>query len=276
LNRLRERIANNKELIDTKESISKHNDFEKEIFKEKEELKQDIENEKFDLEILTQCLNNKKFNFLNENKTLEEAIEAEDETIKRAQEQFGKLKAEKENLYSLIELEIENTRINMDKELIDAKTRIQNEKANLIKQESKMKKILDENLYENKNEKEIIEKEIENLFTERNQIDQEIEKFKIKEISIREAIMNEFNGLNELKKQDLEELNEEEERVKTLYDNSLKNMEKLVEFKKQEILVSELKFGELDLKLDENNKILNGFLSKVSFKKLKNDIEINK
>ncbi len=276
MNRLRERIANNKELIDTKESISKHNDFEKEIFKEKEELKQDIENEKFDLEILTQCLNNKKFNFLNENKTLEEAIEAEDETIKRAQEQFGKLKAEKENLYSLIELEIENTRINMDKELIDAKTRIQNEKANLIKQESKMKKILDENLYENKNEKEIIEKEIENLFTERNQIDQEIEKFKIKEISIREAIMNEFNGLNELKKQDLEELNEEEERVKTLYDNSLKNMEKLVEFKKQEILVSELKFGELDLKLDENNKILNGFLSKVSFKKLKNDIEINK
>ena len=89
----------------------------------------------------------------------------------------------------------------------------------------------------------------------------------LKEISIREAIMNEFDGLNELKKQDLEELNEEEERVKTLYDNSLKNMEKLVEFKKQEILVSELKFGELDLKLDENNMILNGFLSKVSLQK---------
>ena len=103
------KIVNNKDLKETKNCILKQNEIENVILKEKDELVQFIENEKQDFEILSQFLNSKKLNFLSENKTLEEAIEAENETIERAREQLSKLKAEKENLYSLIELEIQNT-----------------------------------------------------------------------------------------------------------------------------------------------------------------------
>ena len=115
LNEQRVKIVNNKDLKETKNCILKQNEIENVILKEKDELVQFIENEKQDFEILSQFLNSKKLNFLSENKTLEEAIEAENETIERAREQLSKLKAEKENLYSLIELEIQNTKINMDK-----------------------------------------------------------------------------------------------------------------------------------------------------------------
>ena len=249
LNEQRVKIVNNKDLKETKNCILKQNEIENVILKEKDELVQFIENEKQDFEILSQFLNSKKLNFLSENKTLEKAIEAENETIERAREQLSKLKAEKENLYSLIELEIQNTKINMDKELIDVKTRFQNEKANLIKQENNMMKLIDEKLYENNEEKYLIDKELKNLIVERNKIDQEIDKLKLKENGIEESIQNEYEGLKELKERDLEELNEEEERLKNLCDNSLVNLEKLFETKSVDMKSNNLKLVELDSKM---------------------------
>ena len=61
------------------------------------------------------------------------------------------------------------------------KKRFQNEKANLIKQENNMMKLIDEKLYENNEEKYLIDKELKNLIVERNKIDQEIHKLKLKE-----------------------------------------------------------------------------------------------
>ena len=263
LNEQRVKIVNNKDLKETKNCILKQNEIENVILKEKDELVQFIENEKQDFEILSQFLNSKKLNFLSENKTLEKAIEAENETIERAREQLSKLKAEKENLYSLIELEIQNTKINMDKELIDVKTRFQNEKANLIKQENNMMKLIDEKLYENNEEKYLIDKELKNLIVERNKIDQEIDKLKLKENGIEESIQNEYEGLKELKERDLEELNEEEERLKNLCDNSLVNLEKLFETKSVDMKSNNLKLVELDSKMSQNISITNELMSRV-------------
>jgi hypothetical protein len=265
LNEQRVKIVNNNDLKETKKFILKQNEIENNIIKEKEELVQFIENEKQDFESLSQFLNNKKLNFLSENKTLEEAIEAENETVERAREQLSKLKAEKENLYSLIELEIQNTKINMDKELIDVKTRFQNEIANLIKQENNMIKLLDEKLYENNEEKDLIEKELKNLIVERNQIDKEIEKLKLKENAIKESIMIEYEGLKELKERDLEELIQEEEHLKNLCDNSLINLEKLFETKSADIKSNNIKLLEIDSKMSKNISITNELMSRVCY-----------
>ena len=84
LNEQRVKIVNNKDLKETKNCILKQNEIKNVIFKEKYELVQFIENEKQDFEILSQFSNSLKFNklnFLSENKTLEEAIAAENETI---------------------------------------------------------------------------------------------------------------------------------------------------------------------------------------------------
>lgn len=245
--------------------IIEQSKIENEILKKKDELLEFIEIEKQEFETLSQFLNNKKLNFLSENKTLEDAIEVENETIERAREQLMNLKSEKENLYSLIELEIQNTRVNMDKELIEDKTRKQNEKANLIKQENKMLKILEEKLYENNDEKELIEKELKSIILEQNQIDEEINKLKQKENLIKETIITEYEGLNELKQRDLDELKGEEERIKNLCDNSLQSLEKLFESKSSDIKSNNLKLAQLDSELSENISISNELMSRVSF-----------
>lgn len=263
LNIIREKIMNNKQLRETKDNINKQNDIEKDLLNEINNLKQDIDNEKLDLEQLKQYINNKKVNFLSENKTLEEAIDAENETIMRANEQFIKLKAEKESIYSLIELEIENARINMDKELITIKTQIQNKKANLIKQENDLFKILNEHLYENQEEKDVIENELKQFEIEKQQLDNEMENVKLKEANMKESIMNEFNGLNELKQRDAEEIIEEEERIKTLCDNSLNNLEKQAKKKQEDINSHEIKLNDLNDNLNKSNTVLNELLSQV-------------
>ena len=255
-------VINDKDLKEIKSKITMQYAVEKEILKAKEELRQFIENEKSELETLSQFLDNKKFSFLSENKTLEEAIEAENETITRAKEQLAKLKAEKDSLYLLIELEIEKTRINMDRELIEAKTKTQNKRANVVKQENNVIEILDKKMCET-DEKELLEKELENLIQERTEIDKEIEKLKEKENEIKKSIQIEFEGLNELKQRDLEEIKEEEERIKTLCDNSLKNIEKMLETKTNDIKAHNLELVELDTKIADNNNILSGLLSKV-------------
>ena len=101
-------------------------------------------------------------------------------------------------------------------------------------------------MYENNEEKYLIDKELKNLIVERNKIDQEIDKLKLKENGIEESIQNEYEGLKELKERDLEELNEEEERLKNLCDNSLVNLEKLFETKSVDMKSNNIKFIELD------------------------------
>jgi hypothetical protein len=265
INELREaKKAQGTELHELKSDIKKLNEYEKSLRFEILSKKQQIQKDTADIEVLKMFFNNKKVNFLKEdNMSYENAVVYENKTIEKELEKLNKLKAEKQALYQLVENEIEKQRLKMDKELIEAKLNLHNEKADLLNREKDLKCLLTNCFYQNNDEKLVIESEINENSRDQQILDKKIEELKLRETDCRTAILNEYNGLDELKSHDMTEIKNEEERFYFLTENSLSNLDTAIRKKTSQYDEKKDELKRLYDLLNDSSVRLNEVLSKV-------------
>jgi len=269
LNEAREEILKNKSMSDLKLEISKltreEMDLEEKIDNIQLALNQDLRV----LEKINQELEKKKFYCENDRQTLEEASEAENETIARARAQLNQIIKQKSQEYATIENEFEVARRQMveqfalnNKEFINSNLEMQK----INEQEIKLRELLEKFLYENDEEKSLIESELADINLNKANLQSIINKLYQTNLNeINEKMVSEYKSLNDLKRLDLEEFKQDEERISLLEENSIKYLLDRVNAQKYSVNEKEnnLKLLESNNKLQ--NKKMNELLNEVNY-----------
>ena len=182
LNKLREQILQNKQMIDLKLNMSQLSHNEMELDEKIAQIKNEARSELADLDRLHTELNLKKMYSASDSQSLEELAEAECETIKRSREQLDKVKAQKEKSYGIIEIELEQARQQMlaefeanNSDLIRARKEIEE----IADKEIKLKQFLNDCLYENDEEKCLVENELTELVENREILEEKCEEINL-------------------------------------------------------------------------------------------------
>jgi len=164
LNAKREEILNNRTLTDLKTKMSALTDHEIELDSRLSEIKTRIRTDQEHLDDLNVKLNSKIK--LEQFKTVDDLIRAESETIERFRQQIELSRKEKADNYALIESEFEKAKLilaNNFNESSEQLVQIKQNIENLSMDESKLKQFLVDCLYENDEEKCLVENELTDI-----------------------------------------------------------------------------------------------------------------
>ena len=139
------------------------------------------------------------------------------------------MKEQKQKSYEIIENELEEARTQMldEYELKNADLiRIKQEINEILDKETKLKEFLSQCLYENDEEKCLVENELTELVETRESLEERCEEMRnLRKKYVDEQMKVEYKGLDEIKKQDLEEIKQDEERIVLLEESSIKSLQ---------------------------------------------------
>ena len=270
VNEAREEILKNKSMSDLKTKISKLSRDEMELEEKIDSLQSTLNQDFQVLETFNKELEKKKFYCENDRQTLEEASEAESETMTRARAQLDQIIRQKNQEYATIENEFEVARKQMadqfvlnNKDFINTNTEMQK----LNEQESKLREFLEKCLYENDEEKSLVENELADINMNKENLQSKINQLNQANLNeINEKMTNEYKSLNDLKRLDLEELNQDEERIALLEENSIKYFLGKVTAHKNAINEKRNSLKQLENENKTQNKKMNELLNEVNLR----------
>lgn len=143
--------------------------------------------------------------------------------------------------------------------------------------ESKLKQFLVDCLYENDEEKCLVENELTDIIEEREKLEDLLEELKRNNLMIVEqSMLEEYKGLEALKEQDNSEIKQDDERLQILIESSAKNMLTLIQQKRNEINTDQSQLKILNNELTANSKTLNSLLNELEVLESKRLIEENR
>ena len=265
LNKERELILKNKQLVDLKLKMSHLNDQEIESDRKISSTKRRLDEEKQEVDRLKNILIDKK-NY-DSGASLDELKEAENEMILHARNQLELVKKEKENNYLIIETEFEKAKQQM---INDFETNNQDylkfkqELNEICDKELNLKKFLEDGLYENDEEKCLVENELTELLETKENVEEKLDEMRMKNMQLIEQQMSmEYKGLNDLKAQDLEEIKQDEERINFLYESSIENIENMMKAKHLESINTQNELKKLECNHQMQMKKMNELLAEV-------------
>ena len=269
INENREEILRNKAMSDLKAEISQLTRDEMNLETKMSEIQLALNKHMHILDSYKKELDTRKFYCNNDNQTLEEAIEAENEMIERARAQLDRVKQQKNDEYNLIEKEFE---------LVYKQSVAQFESNNaecircnleihtIADQESKLKEILEKGLYENEEEKCLVEKELAEIGASLENLHKV--KFNLKQVhlnELNEKMANEYKSLNDMKRLDLEELKQDEDRIQLLEENSIKLLLDKMRSCEKTMHADETQLKQLETENKCYSKKMNQLLNEVNF-----------
>ena len=267
LNLAREKVLKNKNMSELKTKMLQLNTAEIDLEEKMKETQTELAEETEELDRLVTQLNIKKMYSASEDQSLSDLIEAENLTIHRAREQIESVKTQKEKNYELIEAEFERARLQMIAQLENRnqeflKWRL--ERKELAEKEFKLRKFLDDGLYENEEEKCLVENELSELTEPIIKLNSQIEQTSaMHKKYVDDQMSSEYQALEELKNQDSHEIRQDEEQIGLLYETSIKNIKNLVEIKKTNVLDRQHKLKCLQTTADLQSKKMNELLIEV-------------
>ncbi|CAF0917996.1 unnamed protein product, partial [Brachionus calyciflorus] len=281
LNKSREKILQNKQLIDLKLKMSQMTNYEIDLEERINELKEAVNEDKTELEKLNTQLSIKKmYSFEdNQNIKMEDLIQMELNSLNRARNELEKVRKTKFESYILIENEFKKAKEQMLQEFENEPTLLafKIELENLISKEDDLKKFLQNCLYENDEEKCLIENELSELVELKEQMEHKMDELRNDNSKRIEKIMEqEYQGLEELKKHDLEEIKHDEERINLLYESSTKYLIDSIQNLNQSIIYKKTELKNLQLDAQTQNKKMNQLLAELEVMENKRLIEENK
>jgi hypothetical protein len=268
LNQVRENILKNKPMSDLKMEISKLTREEMDLEVEMKDMQVFLNQDMQVLDNVNREVSKKKFYCENDHQTLEEASEAENETITRARAQLVEIIKQKNQEYAIIENEFEKARLQMfeqfasnNKEFINSNSELQI----INEQEIKLREILEKCLYDNDEEKRLVENELADISLNKERVQNIIEKLKqTNSNEINEKMASEYKSLNDLKRLDLEELKQDEERIVLLEENSIQYLLNKIDTHENSLKEKEANLKQLETKNKLQSKKMNELLNEVS------------
>jgi hypothetical protein len=270
LNKERELILKNKQLVDLKLNMSHLNDLEIESDKKISSVKRRLEEEKQEVDRLKNILIDKK-NY-DSSASLDEMREAENEMISHARNQLEVVKQEKKNNYLIIEAEFEKAKqqmINQFETNNEDFLRSKQELSEICDKEFNLKKFLEDGLYENDEEKCLVENELTELLETKETVEDKLDDMRAKNREhIEQQMSLEYKGLNDLKEQDLEEIKQDEERINLLYESSIENIENMMKAKHLESINTQNELKKLECNHQMQMKKMNELLAEVRTTKI--------
>ncbi len=268
LNQVRENILKNKPMSDLKMEISKVTREEMDLEVEMKEMQVSLNQDMQVLDNFNKELSKKKFYCENDHQTLEEASEAENQTITRARAQLAEIIVQKNQEYVIVENEFEKARLQMleqfalnNKEFINSNSELQK----INEQEIKLREILEKCLYDNDEEKRLVENELADISLNKERVQSIIDKLKqANSNEINEKMASEYKSLNDLKRLDLEELKQDEERIVLLEENSIRYLLSKIDTHEKTLKEKETNLKQLETKNKLQSKKMNELLNEVS------------
>ncbi len=232
------------------------------------------------LDDLNRELNTKKMYSIDENQSFDQVINAENQMIERARQQLERNKQQKEENYELIRKELDTIKENTMRECLQSDSilgRIKLDLKELDENELKLRTFLNECLYENDEEKCLVENELGDLVEKREQLENQIVKLSNEYLSaIEQKIQSENEAFEELKRQDEEEIRQEEERIDLLVNSSIAHLKELIERKRDQIQDEQRVVRTLKTKAESSAKQLNELLAELEILENERLIKENK
>ncbi|RNA18436.1 hypothetical protein BpHYR1_001131, partial [Brachionus plicatilis] len=271
LNISREKILNNKQLQELKVKMSQLSNCEIDLAEKIQELEESLKDDRNQLDRLNTQLDIKKMYELNDGSKIkfDELIQMESENLKRAKNELEKVKKSKFDSYELIEKELkiaEQKLIDEFEQNNESMRAINAELANIAEKEDQLRSFLINCLYENDEEKCLVENELTDLEEVKEQFEDKLNELRSNfKKDFEEQMQQEYNGLDELKKHDIEEINHDEERINLLYESSTKYLMDLINNLNQQISVKSNEMKSLQAQSDSQNKKMNQLLAEVCF-----------
>jgi len=280
VNAEREKILSNQEMLELKSKMSDLNEREMELNTEIQEGNTSIAELMSQLDELNRELNTKKMYSIDEHQSFDQVIGAENETIERARQQLERNKQLKEENYALIHKELETVKENMVKECLEGDStisQIKSELRELGENESKLRTFLNECLYENDEEKCLVENELGDLIEQREHMENQVWKLTNEYLNAIELKMqSEYEAFEQLKRQEAEEIRQEEERIDLLVNSSVAHLKELIEKKREQIQDEQRVVRTLKNKAEASAKQLNEFLAELEILENERLIKENK
>jgi hypothetical protein len=255
-------------MFDLKLKISKQTNDEMDLEARINQIQIDLNNELNILDSFNKELETKKYYCYNDRQTLNEACEAENRTIERNRAQLDQTKKQKLQEYALIEKELEAARKQMieqfesnNLDLVNAKR----EKEDISSQEAKLKIIIENSLYENDEEKCLVDNELSELRLKREYLEKSINALRLIYLDeLNKKMSLEYKCLSDLKAQDLDEIKQDEDRISLLEENSIRFLLDKISAHKKSVLENENQLKSLESVTKINNKKMNELLNEVS------------
>lgn len=270
LNISREKILHNKQLQELKIKMSQLTNSEIDLSEKIQELEESLKEDRNELERLNTQLDIKKMYELNSGSMMkfDELIRMETENLKRARNELEKVRKSKFDSYELIEKELklaEQKLMDDFDQNNDVMKALNAELANIGEKEDQLRSFLTNCLYENDEEKCLVENELTDLIEQKDQYEEKLSELRSNfKIDLEKQMEKEYTGLEELKKQDLEELKQDEERINLLYETSTKYIIDLINNLNQTVVYKSTEIKSLQLEIDSQNKKMNQLLAEVS------------
>lgn len=271
LNVSREKILHNKKLQELKVKMSQLTNYEIDLVERIDELDESLNEDKQQLEKLNTQLDIKKMYELNEESKMkfDELILMETENLTRSKKKLEEIKKSKFDSYGLIEKELKIAEQKIIDEFEQNNENIVAIKSELVliaEKESQLRCFLTNCLYENDEEKCLVENELTDLIEQKEQLDEKLNEIRSHfQIDLKKQMEQEYLGLDELKRQDIEEIRQDEEQINLLYESSTKYLMDLISDLNQSILYKSTEIKSLQLEADSHNKKMNRLLAEVSF-----------
>lgn len=270
LNQRREEIIRNKNLTSLKSKITEINNNEMTLELKIERIRQELIELQTDKSKLEEKLKVKKIYSNMDNRhngadqfSFAQIEDSENEMIRRARQQLDRTRTKKFNDWSQVESEL---RLERDKML--AKFEMSADDAakldELNAKEASLKDVLDRSLYENEDEKLLVVNELADLSEIKNNLLESVQNKRREFVAMVDGqIESQQRALDELKRADLEELAQEEERVKLLYESSMTYLQDSINSLRQNIKLKQQNLQTLEYSTQMNNKNMNQLLVEV-------------
>lgn len=270
LNQRREEIIRNKNLTSLKSKITEINNNEMTLELKIERIRQELIELQTDKSKLEEKLKVKKIYSNMDNRhngadqfSFAQIEDSENEMIRRARQQLDRTRTKKFNDWSQVESEL---RFERDKML--AKFEMSADDAakldELNAKEASLKDVLDRSLYENEDEKLLVVNELADLSEIKNNLLESVQNKRREFVAMVDGqIESQQRALDELKRADLEELAQEEERVKLLYESSMTYLQDSINSLRQNIKLKQQNLQTLEYSTQMNNKNMNQLLVEV-------------
>ena len=264
LNRLRNQLHTDKNMIELKARMSQLNMVELDLDNQIKECETLIDEDMDVINSLNTELRIKKMYSLSDNQTLEEIVEAETQTIERAIRELEEVKMSKQQSYVLINSEFEKARVQLIAEMEAASAefvQLKLEIAQSMQKELELKSFLNNCLYENDEEKCLVENELTELIETREALEEgRLEELRqLHQRLIDDHMKKEYQALDELKQQDQAEIDQDEDRIQVLRESTIKNVQDSIKFNEHNMKNRQIELRNLQEMAVIHNKKM-GFL----------------
>lgn len=269
-NRLREMLHKDQKMIDLKAQMSELNSSEMDVENQIKEVESQLEEDLDTLNSLNTELRIKKMYSLTGSQTLEDLVEAEQVTILNAKHRLELAKKAKEESYALIEIEFEKARALLiaEAEKNDAEfVKLNLECAQSSHKELELKDFLKSCLFENDEEKCLVENELAEMVESRERLEQgRLRELRARhEHDVNEKMKVEYKGLEELKEQDVAELKGDEDRIQLLSESSIMRIQECIKEKEASVASRNGELKSAHQMAEVNRLKMNMLLVRVSF-----------